>query len=63
MINGNNLIDISTFIGMESKEILNLNENDLLNKYSIKINNNNNSSLIHKVKKVPCEDIKDVLFF
>ena len=62
MINGNNLIDISNFIGMESKEILNLNEDDLLNKFSIKINNNN-SSLIHKVKKVPCEDIKDVLFF
>ena len=62
MINDNNLIDLSKFIGMESKEILKLTANDLLKIYSIDIKNNN-TSLINKIKKVPCENIKDILYF
>ena len=62
MVNNNNLIDLSKFIGMESNEILKITANDLLKKYSIEIKNNN-TSLINKIKKVPCENIKDILYF
>ena len=58
MINGNNLIDLSKFIGMDNNEIAKLSESDLINNSSVNID----KSSLSKIKKVPCEKVSDVLF-
>ena len=57
MINENKFVDLSNFYGLDSKKIASLTVNDILNKYLIDINKNNN------IKKIPCENYKDALYF
>ena len=57
MFNDNKFIDLSSFFGLDSKKIASLTLNDILNKYLIDINKKNN------IKKVPCENYKDIIYF
>ena len=57
MFNDNKLIDLSNFFGLDPKKISSISLNDILNKYLIDINKN----II--IKKVPCENYKDILYF
>ena len=62
LINGNKIIDLSKFIGLNSKNLSILKEEDFISKkYSIDINNNFN--IISNIKKFQVSNIKETLFF
>ena len=61
-INGNKIIDLSKFIGLNSKNLNILKQEDFISsKYSIDINNNFN--IISNIKKFQVSNIKETLFF
>ena len=64
LINDNNLIDLSQFMGIDNKILEKITKDDLIKKYSKEIKiNEKNINFLKSIKKAPIEKANDSLFF
>ena len=64
LINNNNLIDLSQFMGRDNKVLEKITKDELIKKYSKEIKiDDKNQNILKSIKKTPIEKANDSLFF